>query len=55
MGDIEVLFNVKVLATGVDLPCTDAVVLTAATDNVERILQRDDNPSMVPGQQDKRG
>lgn len=56
MGDIEVLFNVKVLATGVDLPCTDAVVLTAATDNVERILQRWGRAlRSVPGQQDKRG
>ena len=56
MGDIEVLFNVHVLSTGVDLPCTDAVVMTAATDSVELILQRWGRAlRSVPGQQDKRG
>jgi len=56
MGDIEVLFNVRVLSTGVDLPCTDAVVLTAGTDNVEEILQRWGRAlRSVPGQPDKRG
>ena len=56
MGDIEVLFNVNVLSTGLDLPCTDAVVLTTATESVELILQRWGRAlRSIPGQQDKRG
>ena len=56
MGDVEVLFNVNVLSTGVDLPCTDAVVLTSASKSVELILQRWGRAlRSVPGQQDKRG
>ena len=55
MGDIEVLFNVRVLSTGVDLPSVRIVVLTAATSSVEEILSVGDELFVDSGQQDKRG
>ena len=58
MGDVEVLFNAEALSTGVDLPSTDAVVLTGASpeEKVEKTLQRWGRAlRSVPGQHDKRG
>lgn len=40
MGKIEVLFNVNYLSTGLDIPCTDAVVLTSKSAGKTTLLQR---------------
>ena len=40
MGKIEVLFNANYLSTGIDIPCTDAVVLTQKSKGVRQVLQR---------------
>ena len=39
-GKIEVLFNANYLSTGIDIPCTDAVVLTQKSKGVRQVLQR---------------
>ena len=40
MGNIEVLFNANYLSTGIDIPCTDAVVLAQKSRVVTQLLQR---------------
>ena len=40
MGEIEVLFNTDYLSTGIDIPCTDAVVLTASPNSTRATFQR---------------
>ena len=39
-GEIEVLFNVDYLSTGIDIPCTDAVVLAKPPSSTRTLLQR---------------
>tara|TARA_Y100001954_G_scaffold238270_1_gene305081 strand:- start:190 stop:3945 length:3756 start_codon:yes stop_codon:yes gene_type:complete len=40
MGKTEVLFNANYLSTGIDIPCTDAVVLTSKSKVKTLVLQR---------------
>ena len=40
MGKTQVLFNVDCLSTGIDIPCTDAVVLASAPTTNTCVLQR---------------
>ena len=56
MGKIEVLFNANLLSTGIDIPCTDAVVLTQRSRALKMVLQRWGRaPRSIATQPSKRG